>query len=160
MKQSFSDIVYQATQDIYLWGWKNKQGEPCDFSGLVPGMSSRGQYACVCKRLLLRLTLSDLMDCSLPGFSVRGILQARILALGCHTLLQGILLTQGLSPRLFYLLHWHAGSLPLAPPGKPRLQYGDEEMRDPSDLHDLKSWSLESGEAKMSLVHKEGAGWV
>ena len=31
---------------------------------------------------------------------------------GCCALLQGIFLTQGSSP---YLLHWQAGSLPLAP---------------------------------------------
>ena len=31
---------------------------------------------------------------------------------GCHALLQGIFLTQGLNLRL---LHWQAGSLPVAP---------------------------------------------
>ena len=36
---------------------------------------------------------------------------------GCHTLIQGIFLTQGWNPRLLYLLHWQA-ELPLAPPGK------------------------------------------
>ena len=35
---------------------------------------------------------------------------------GCHSFLQGIFLTQGLTPRLLCLLHWQAGSLPLAPP--------------------------------------------
>ena len=39
---------------------------------------------------------------------------------GCHALLQGIFLTQGLNPNLLYLLHWQVGSLPLAPPLKPR----------------------------------------
>ena len=38
---------------------------------------------------------------------------------GCHFLLQGIFQTQGLSPHLLPLLHWQAGSSPLAPPGKP-----------------------------------------
>ena len=44
------------------------------------------------------------MDCSLPGPSVHGILQARILgeSVGCHFLLQGIFLTQGLSVGLLY----------------------------------------------------------
>ena len=42
-------------------------------------------------------SLCELMDYSLPGFSVYGILQERILGLGCHSLLQGILLTQGLN---------------------------------------------------------------
>ena len=36
---------------------------------------------------------------------------------GCHALLQGIFLTQGSNPHLLCLVHWQAGSLPLAPPG-------------------------------------------
>ena len=35
--------------------------------------------------------------------------------MGCHFLLQGIILTQGLNPCLLLLLHWQASSLPLAP---------------------------------------------
>ena len=38
---------------------------------------------------------------------------------GCHTLLQGIFLTQRSNLQLSYLLYWQTGSLPLAPPGKP-----------------------------------------
>ena len=38
---------------------------------------------------------------------------------GGHARLQGIFLTQGSNPCLLHLLHWQAGSLPLAPPGKP-----------------------------------------
>ena len=38
---------------------------------------------------------------------------------GCHFLLQGIFLTQGLKLCLLCLLLWQASSLPLAPPGKP-----------------------------------------
>ena len=58
--------------------------------------------------------LYDPMDCSPPGFSVHGILQARILAAGCHFLLR-IFPIQGSNPPLSCLLHWQAGSLPLAP---------------------------------------------
>ena len=36
------------------------------------------------------LTLSDLMDCSLPGSSIHGIFQARVLEWGCHCLLRDI----------------------------------------------------------------------
>ena len=36
-----------------------------------------------------------------------------------HFPLQGIFPTQGSNLRLLCLLHWQAGSLPLAPPGKP-----------------------------------------
>ena len=40
------------------------------------------------------------MDCSLPGFSVHGIFQARILEWDSHSVLQGIFLTQGSNPGL------------------------------------------------------------
>ena len=40
--------------------------------------------------------------------------------LGCHTLLQGIFLTQESNTNLLLLLHWQAGSLPLGLLGKPR----------------------------------------
>ena len=121
-------------------------------------------------------TLRDPMDCSLPGSSVHGIFQARVLewgaiakwsqivwqflknlkqnyhmcvlscsvvsnslqlhglyparllcpwdfpgkntGVGCHSLLQGIFLTQGLNLHLLCLLHWQADSLPLVLPGK------------------------------------------
>ena len=39
---------------------------------------------------------------------------------GYHFLLQGIFLIQGSNPCLLRLLHWRAGSLPVAPPGNPR----------------------------------------
>ena len=38
---------------------------------------------------------------------------------GCHALLQGIFQAQGSNPSVVRHLHWQAGSLPLAPPGKP-----------------------------------------
>ena len=38
---------------------------------------------------------------------------------GCHFLLQWIFPTQGSNLHLLCLLHWQAGSLPRAPPGKP-----------------------------------------
>ena len=59
-----------------------------------------------------------------------GLLPARLLRpwdfpgkdtrVGCHALLQGIFLSQGPNPHLLGLLHWQAGSSPLAPPGKPQ----------------------------------------
>ena len=54
----------------------------------------------------LCLTLCNAMDCSLPGSSVHGIVQARITRVGCHFLLQGIFLTQRLN---LHLLHWQMG---------------------------------------------------
>ena len=43
----------------------------------------------------------------------------KITGVGCHALLQGIFLTQGLNLHFLCLLHWQAGSLPLVPPGEP-----------------------------------------
>ena len=60
----------------------------------------------------------DPMGYSLPGSSVHGIFQARIIGEGCHFLLQEIFLTQGANPHLLCLPHWQASSLPLTPPGK------------------------------------------
>ena len=49
----------------------------------------------------LCLTFCDRMDCSLPGSSVHGILQAEILEIrigGCHALFQGIFPNPGIEP--------------------------------------------------------------
>ena len=43
-------------------------------------------------------TLCNPMDCSLPGSSLHGVLQARILEWVCHFLPQGIFPTQGSNP--------------------------------------------------------------
>ena len=63
--------------------------------------------------------LCDPMDCSLPGSSVHGIFQARILQMGCHFILQGIFPTQGLNS---HLLHWQADSLLLSHQESPLLR--------------------------------------
>ena len=59
----------------------------------------------------------DPTDCSPPGSSVHGILQARTLEWVAHFLLQGIFLTQGSNPSL---LHWQEDSLPLSHLGNPK----------------------------------------
>ena len=75
-------------------------------------------FSCCLRAELLQLcpSLCDPVDCSLPGPSVHGTLQAWAREGGCHALLQGNFWTQGSNP---LLLHWQADSLPLAPPGKP-----------------------------------------
>ena len=57
------------------------------------------------------LTLCDPMDCGLPGSSVHGISQARILEWVAIIFFQGIFPTQESNPRL---LHWQVDSLPLS----------------------------------------------
>ena len=65
-------------------------------------------------------TLCYPMDHSLPGSSVHGILPGKNTGVGCHALLQGLFLTQGLNP---CLLHCRRIFLPSEPPGKPWCQH-------------------------------------
>ena len=75
----------------------------------------------LCCKTLSLVRPCDPMGCSPPGSSVHGILPGKNTGAGCHFLLQGIFPTRESNPLLLYLLHWQVGSLPLAPPGKPRL---------------------------------------
>ena len=72
---------------------------------------------CVCACTLSCVQLfCDTMDCSPPApLSMEFPVKTTV---GCHFLLWGIFLTQGSNP---HLLHWQAGSLPLAPPRKGEL---------------------------------------
>ena len=86
------------------------------------------------------------MDLSTPGSSVHGIILARILeSVGCHFLLQGIFLAQGLNPSLLHLLRWHVGSLPLSHLGSPlyyvKTQQKDSHLWGSGHLPDTKSVS-------------------
>ena len=73
-------------------------------------------HACMLRLLQLCPALCNPMDCSLPGSSVHGILQAGILEWVVMPSSRGSSRSKGC---LFCLLCWQVGSLPLAPPGKP-----------------------------------------
>ena len=60
-------------------------------------------------------TLCDIMDCSPPGSSIHGIFPDKSTGVGCHFLLQGIFLTQGLN---LGLLNCRQMLLLSEPPGK------------------------------------------
>ena len=71
----------------------------------------RGMCLVACMLCVLRrVRLCDPRDCSPPGPSVPGVLQARILEWVPFSS-PGIFPTQGSNPRLFCLLHWQADSL-------------------------------------------------
>ena len=80
----------------------------CHFLLQCMDMKSESELADSCP------TVSDPLDCSLPGSSVHGIFQARI---GCHALLQGNLPNPGTKPRSPALL---ADPLPSESPGRPK----------------------------------------
>ena len=73
-------------------------------------------YAVLCLVAQSCPTLFNPMDYSPQGSSVHEDSPGKNTGEGCHALLQGIFPTQGLNLRLLCLLHWQAGSLPLAPP--------------------------------------------
>ena len=87
----------------------------------VKSISSLGSHTvllvgCVCaymhvhaQSIQLCLILCNPMDCSLLGFSVHGDSPGKNTGVSCHTLLQGIFLTQGSNPCLLSLLHWQVG---------------------------------------------------
>ena len=62
------------------------------------------------------------MDCSPPGSSVPGILQARILEWVVISSFRGSSGPRDQPQVSYCLLDWQVGSLPLAPPGKPLLE--------------------------------------
>ena len=102
------------------------------------------------------LTLCNTMDCSLPGSSVHGILQARILEWVTTTS------TRGSKLCLLCLLHWQVGSLPLVPPGKPSRQtlntvecmHAERESDPRSQENQSLSWA-DSWASRVSRCHKE-----
>ena len=66
------------------------------------------------------LTLGSSMDCSLPGSSVHGISQTRILEWVAISSSRGS--SRARHPTRVSLLHWQADSLPLSHLGSPHIQ--------------------------------------
>ena len=69
------------------------------------------------------LTLCDPMDCSLPGFSIHGILQTRIQEWVTMFSSRGSSPLRGSNLHILCLLHWQGCSLSLPPTGKPHAKY-------------------------------------
>ena len=95
-------------------------------------------------------TLWDPTDCSPPGSSVHGILQARILEWVAIPFSRGSS-HPGMEPMSLCLLHWQAGSLPLVPPGKPILQTRCLEMLKGTD-------KIKTEKSHLSLAKGPGKG--
>ena len=117
--------VTQGEKEANVWAqgryfilWKPTQSRAGQ-----PGSALLQVDGICCAKSLSCPTLCDPLDCSPPGSSVHGILQARILEWVAMLSSRGIFLTQGSNLGLLRLLlfpYWQVGSLPLAPPGKPR----------------------------------------
>ena len=99
---------------------RDMQMTPCGkpFSSLISLTSTWCSDSSELCRAMLLLgprscpTPCNSMDCSPPGFSVRGDSPGKFTGVGCHVLLQEIFPTQGLNPL-------QEDSLPAELPGKP-----------------------------------------
>ena len=59
-------------------------------------------FVCVCVHRSVASNSTGAMDCGLPGSSVHGILQARMLEWVAISFIRGIFLTQGSNPNLLH----------------------------------------------------------
>ena len=80
------------------------------------GRRKRNSVLCCAKLLQACPTICNHLGCSSPGSSVRGILQARILERVAISFSRGSSLPRDGT----HVPYWQPGSLPLAPPGKPK----------------------------------------
>ena len=80
-------------------------------SEFVPWVQARSLQSCP--------TLCDPIDYSPPGSSIHWILQARILEWFAMPSSRGSSRPRDWTCVSYVYLHWQAGSIPLAPPGKP-----------------------------------------
>ena len=99
--------------------------------------------------------LCNPMNCSPPGSSVHRILQARRLEWGAIPFSRGSSQPRNQTLISLCVLHWQAGSLPLAPPGKPHTspvgqgtplkayEQGDLQAQCEDNYEEIKVW--ESG---------------
>ena len=85
-------------------------------------------YLPVCTCAQWYLTLCNPVDGILPGSSVHGIFQARILELVAISYSRTSSQLRDKNSRLFCLLHWQADSLSLAPPASSLAHLGEEKM--------------------------------
>ena len=91
----------QPTRLLRPWDFPAKNtGVGCHFLPQCMKMKSEREVAQLCP------TLSDPMDCSLPGSSIHGIFQARVLEWGAATAFSVLLATQHQIP----FKYLHAGS--------------------------------------------------
>ena len=107
-------LISQAFTDDLLCETHTEQKKNSSCSSRAYRLGAKAGLYMHAKSLQLCPTLCNPMDCSPPGSSVHGILQARILEWVAFSREEGIFPTQGLNLHLLRLLHWQVGSLPLA----------------------------------------------
>ena len=126
----------------------------CPFFGGFSDCSS-----CYCLVAQSCPTLSDPMDCSPPGSSVYGILQARILEWVAAPFSRGSSRTQGSNPHLSRLLHWEAGSSPLHHLGRPPGAMSHHMSGEPGHWVSVVSGLGTDFQHPTHITRDAGSGW-
>ena len=96
-------LIHRTNRVMFLKVWSRP---PCSEAPNIPASGDflcsvwNGLSAPLCLVVQSCPTLCDLMDYSLPGFSVRRDSPGKNTGVGCHALLQGIFPTQGSNPGL------------------------------------------------------------
>ena len=130
MYQSWIDPTKTTHNFEYMWTLKKSCTAEIFSSEKLGSISFILTYSSMCDLCTFRPTCtclcvcivrsdSDPMDKSPPGFSVHGILQARILKWVPISFSRGIFPSQEWNPRVLCLLHWQVDSLPLRPRARP-----------------------------------------
>ena len=82
-------------------------------------------------------TLCDPLDCKPTRLLCPWDSPGKNTGVGCMPSSRGIFPTQGSNPCPLHLLHWQAGSLPSAPPGKPSSLSGSHQIP-VSEIHSFR----------------------
>ena len=109
----------------------------------------------VCTRAQSYLPLCDPKHCSPPGFSDHGVLQARTPAFPPP----GDPPDPGIESASLCLLHWQAGSVPLAPPGKPTHAPSSSQLAVPAWQVRGGTWRQLRNPGVLGPVPSPAVGW-
>ena len=112
-----------AIGEVPNYAHTNTHGYQFSFScTVIPNWGELRKYACMCSVTWVMSNLFDPMDCSRPGSSIHGLLQARILEWIVIPSSRISSRPRDRTPYFLHLLHWQVGSLPPAPPGKVKVK--------------------------------------
>ena len=114
--QHFFSCLFRKNNSFFFLFLTHQGSPPPPATMMLPIVTVPCVYA---KSLQLCPTFCEPMDHSLPGSSVHGILQARILEWVAMPSSRDSSRPRDWTQVSFLLLHWQTGSLPLVPPGKP-----------------------------------------
>ena len=141
------------------WWWTGKHGVRRPRGCKESDTTELNRVMCyMCLVTQSHMTVCDAMGCSPPGSSVHGDSPSKNTGVGCHALLQGILLTQGSNPGLPYCrqtLYWlsHLGSPMYVGSYTSIITLSVNGLNAPSKRHRLAGW-IKKNKTHIYAVYK------